>query len=198
MDNPSVTAGNVSGAAGGVGTIFSLIGNMMSAKSASQQGVNIRAANEFEAKQMEVNAGQAKAASQREAMIDARKTALLLSRGVAVAAAGGGATNDPTVVKLMGDIAAEGAYRSAIDIYQGEEKARQFDMSAAAKRNEGENAAAMGESKANAYRMAGIGGAITGGASLFSKYGQGGPKSKSPGFSDEWKDAGSSGMGSIG
>ena len=49
MDNPSVTAGNLSGAAGGVGTIFGLIGNMMNARSASQQGTNIRAANEFEA-----------------------------------------------------------------------------------------------------------------------------------------------------
>lgn len=198
MDNPSVTAGTVSGAAGGIGTIFGLIGNMMSAKSASQQGVNIQAANEFEAKQMDVNAGQARAAAQREALIDARKTALLLSRGVAVAAAGGGATSDPTVVKLMSDIAAEGSYRSGVDIYQGEEKARQLGMAAAAKRNEGENAVAMGDAKANAYRMAGIGSAITGGASLFSKYGQGGPKAKSPGFSDEWKDAGSSGFGSIG
>ncbi len=187
MGNANVTPGGLSGAAGGIGTILSLIGSMRSADSASAAGSNARAAADYEAAQLEQNAGQAQAAAQREAAIERRKTALLISRGLAVAAAGGGATTDPTVSRLLEDIAGEGDYRSSVAIYQGEEKARLQKMQAEARRMEGANAEGMGESRASAYRMAGFGAALQGGASLYTKYGAGGPK-KAGAVSTEWAD----------
>lgn len=198
MDNPSVTASNLSGAAGGIGTILSLIGNMSSAGAARRQGAGVRKAAEFEAAQLEQNAGQAQAAAQREAAIERRREAMLISRGIAVAAAGGGAVTDPTVGKLLEDIAAEGAYRSGVAIYQGEEKARQMTMAADARRREGVAAEDAGDSKSNAYMLAGLGQAAQGAASLFGKYGQGGPKKKAAIASNEWLDTGTTGYGSMG
>ena len=44
-------------------------------------------------------AGRAILAQTRQALIERRKTALLMSRGLAVAAAGGGATTDPLTAR---------------------------------------------------------------------------------------------------
>jgi len=187
MGDANITPDQLSGAAGGVGSIMSLIGSMRSADSASTAGSSARAAADYEAAQLEQNAGQAQAAAQREATIERRKTALLISRGLAVAAAGGGATTDPTVSRLLEDIAAEGDYRSGVAIYQGEEKARLQRLQAEGRRMEGANAEGMGESRASAYRMAGFGAALQGASSLYTKYGAGGPK-KAAGVSTEWAD----------
>lgn len=198
MADTSVTASNLSGAAGGIGSIFSLIGNMMNSGSASRAGGRQQAAANFEAAQFDQNAIQAQASAQREAEIERRRTALLISRGIAVAAAGGGATTDPTVSRLLEDIAGEGEYRSGVAIYQGEEKARVLRMNADARRAEGAGAAEQGESRASAYRMAGIGSLATGAASLYTKYGAGGPKKAKRAEAGDWLDAGTEGYGSIG
>ncbi len=198
MADASVTASNMSGAAGGIGSIFSLIGNMMNSGASSRAGQRQQQAANFEAEQLDQNAIQAQAAAQRDALLERRRTALLVSRGLAVAAAGGGATTDPTVTRLLDDIAGEGEYRSSTALYQGEEKARVLNMQAQARRDEGAGAAEMGQSRADAYRMAGIGSLATGAASLYTKYGMGGPKKalKNAGI-DDWTDAGGV-MGGLG
>jgi len=194
----AVTANAASGTAGGIGTILGLIGSMRSASSARSAGAAGRQAAEFEAAQLEQNAGQAQAAAQREALIERQRTALLVSRGIAVAAAGGGATTDPTVSNILEEIAAAGEYRAGVAIYQGEEKARVQRMQADARRNEGEALDAAGNSKASAYTLAGLGNFATGAASLYSKYGNGGPKKSKGGGNAEWLDTGTTGMGSFG
>jgi hypothetical protein len=60
MGDPSVTSNGMAGAAGGIGTIFSLIGNLMNAKAAKTAGENTQANADFEAAQLEQNAGQAR------------------------------------------------------------------------------------------------------------------------------------------
>lgn len=200
MDNPSVTTSNLSGAAGGIGTILSFIGNMGSAGAARSSGTAAKNIADFEASQLDQNAGQATAAAQRAALDERRRTALLVSRGIAVAAAGGSATNDPGVAQILTQIAGEGEYRSGVAIYQGEEKARQLKMAADVRREEGDAYSEAGAARGRAYTLAGLGGVATGGASLFSKYGQGGPKKAAvSGGGNGWYDAGSTGdFGTVG
>lgn len=191
MADFALSAGNAPGVVGGVGSILSFIGNMGAGSAARRAGEAQKTEADYEATQLEQNAGQATAAAQRQAMEERRRAALQVSRGVAVAAAGGGATSDPTVQKLLADISGEGAYRASVDLYQGEEKARQLRMGAAAKRYEGDVALRGGEDKQTAYTYGGLGALATGAAGLYGKYGMGGPKKRSTtGSSNSWLDAG--------
>lgn len=94
-----------------------------------------RAAQErmFEAAQNEERAKLEVAASQREAFNEEEKGKLVQSAVVARAQGGAG---DPTVVDILSDLAAEGSYRSAVALYEGQARARQARMGAEAARFE--------------------------------------------------------------
>lgn len=157
------------------GAVASISGGMSAAKAAKQAGENQKAESDFEAAQMNQAAGQARAASQRDAEEQRRQTALVQSRALALSAASGAGTTDPSVVNLIGDIAGQGAYRAGVALYQGDEKARQLEMGASSKLYEGEVALVTGKNKARAYTIQGITGAIGSASSMFGKYGGGGP-----------------------
>lgn len=91
----------------------SIIGQQQSAK-AEQEG------KDFQARQLEVQAGQDRASAQRRAMEDRRQADLALSRVQALA--GGGGT-DESVLNLTGKIAGEGEYNALTSLYEGEERA---------------------------------------------------------------------------
>jgi hypothetical protein len=194
------TAGNIGTGLSSVGTIVRLIGANKSANAAINVGQAQQTEANFEADQLNQNAGQVVAASQRTALDEQRRAELIASRGLALAAAGGGGASDPTVVKLLADITGEGSYRAATAIYQGEDRARQMNMAADAKRYSGAIMAAGGEDKAAAYRTAGISALASGAGSLFSKYGMGGPKQYGLNSTSDtnWTDAGTQGNGNIG
>ena len=122
----------------------------------------------FVAKQMEINAGTAQAIGQREAAEEMRQAKLVQSRIMAVAAASGGGASDPSVMNMISSQAGEGAYRAALAIYRGDDKARDLNMAAMAKRYEGEAAKSAGKTRA-------IGTLIGTASTLFSKYGQAAP-----------------------
>jgi len=128
-------------------------------------------ANQFQAEQARVNAGQAVAASQRDAAEQARQGRLLQSRALALAAAGGGGASDPTIVNIMGSIAGEGAYRSMVSLYKGEEQARALRMEAAARDYDAAAAREGGALREQAYKSAARTGILRAGLSLFEKYG---------------------------
>jgi len=157
------------------GAATSIIGGNNAAAAATEAGARQKAANEFEAAQLEQSAGQAIATSQRDSEDQRRQARLVQSRALALSAASGGSVTDPTVVNLIGDIAGEGAYRAGVALYQGADKARQLNMGASAKRYEGDMAVEAASNKAKAYRMQGITGAFSSATSLFGKYGGGGP-----------------------
>lgn len=125
---------------------------------------------ELEALQMQKAGGQAVAASQRDAAEQARQSRLLQSRALALAAAGGGAS-DPTVVKIVSDLAGEGAYRQALALYGGEEHRRALETGAVAKQYEGVVAKETGNISATSTLIRGFGSV---GAGLYGKYGAGG------------------------
>lgn len=173
-------------------------GAQQAAQAAELAGQRQQQSDKFQADQMEVQAGQELAASQRAAQEQRRQAAFVASRAVAVAGASGGGVTDPTVANLIGDIQGEGAYRSALKIYQGEDNARQLRMGADAKTFEGSVAVENAGYQADAYRTRGqtgmlsaVGSAFGTGASLFGKYGMGGPtSSKSALTGNGWMDAG--------
>lgn len=160
----------------GVG--LDVFGRLFSAFGSLQSGSDEKAAADFQAAQLRQNAGQALASSQREAITVQQQADLVASRALAVAAASGGGASDPTVVKIMAGIAGEGAYRTAVSLYQGEEKARSLLNQAAAVQYNGELAKAA-ETKNAIGKFVGAGGAairgVARGQSLYEKYGGGGP-----------------------
>ena len=118
----------------------------------------------FEAKQMESEAGQRLAASQRQAQEYERQGRLQASRALAIAAASGGGAMDPTVVDIMGDLAGESNYRKMVALYEGEEQANKLRMGAESRREEGDLAKEAG-------KIGVLGTALSGGTSLYSIYG---------------------------
>ena len=157
------------------GSIMSVMGGNSAANAAKTAGERQKVAAEFETAQLEQNAGQVIASSQREAEEQRRQARLVQSRALALAGASGGGVTDPSVVNLIGDIAGEGAYRAGVALYQGQDKARQLGMAAAAKHYEGTVAQETAANKAKAYRIQGLTGAFTSASSMFGKYGAGGP-----------------------
>lgn len=109
-------------------------------------------------------------------MEQTRQAKLLQSRALALAAASGAGASDPTIVNLIGDTGAEGAYRSAVALYQGEEQARQLRMKAEATSYEGDLALAGGEARRSAYNTSAVSSLLSGSGTLFGRYGMGGPK----------------------
>lgn len=141
---------------------------VLSAGGAYAQGVQAKKTADYEAAQMDVNAGQDRAMAQRQAIENRREARLADSRLQAVAAASGGGASDPTVIKLSQDINAEGEYNALSSLYSGEESARQLEGSADLRRYEGKNAKRAGTIKAISTVLAGAGG-------MASKYGGSGP-----------------------
>lgn len=131
------------------------------------------AALEFQAKQLETEAGQSKAVSQVQAGDIARQVALVNSAALARAAASGAGASDPSVLAVMARTGAEGAYRQAVALYEGEAQSRLDMTRAAAARFEG---ATNVSDAANARKQAELGAGATvlaGGAralSMFDKY----------------------------
>lgn len=138
------------------GTALQTIGQIQAGNAAA------KAAN-FEAKQMQIQAGQERATAQRTAAEEKRKARIVQSNLVARAAASGGGAFDPSVIDLSGDLAEEGLYRSNSALYAGEERARSLETGASLKRFEGQQAR-----KASYFKAAST--ALTSGSSLYDRY----------------------------
>lgn len=157
------------------GSITQAAGARQAGQAARDNAERQRVAAQFTAAQLEQQAGQSIAASQRQAAEQTRQATLLKSRALALAAASGAGASDPTIVNLMSRISGEGAYRSAVALYQGEEQARQSRLKAAGAIYEGDAAVAGGIDRQNAYNTSATASLLSGAGSLFARYGMGGP-----------------------
>ena len=156
------------------GSVLSAANQMNAGKAAVNEGKAIQASKEYEAQQMMVNAGQARATSQRKALAEQKRTRFVQSALQARAAASGGGALDPTIMDLTGDIAQEGDYRRRVALYEGDDATRVYQSGANLKRWEGEQAVRAGEVK---RRSAGMGAAATllsgfAAATAFGKWGE--------------------------
>ena len=158
------------------GNFVSIWGARDAARAARLAGERKKVAAEFNATELERQAGIAVALSQRQAMEERRMAEYAASRALAVAAASGGGVSDPTVVKLLADHKGMGAYKANLALYEGEERARQFRISAMSERLEGSGALEEGLAMARAYNIRAIGGTVRTMGGLYAKYGGNGPE----------------------
>lgn len=151
-------------------TVLNVGGQLARGSAAEQIGRRRQQAAEFEAEQLEQDAGQSKAVSQRNAEEIGRQTKYINSTALARAAASGAGASDPTVQDVLARTAAEGGFRQATALYEGEAQARLDRMKAAALRFQGDTALV---DAANAKRIATLGAgatALAGGVKAYSLY----------------------------
>jgi type II secretory pathway pseudopilin PulG len=153
-----------------VSGVFSMMGAAAQAKAYKQQAAAERQAAEYNAKLQEQAAMEQRAVAQRKALEGREKKEVTIGNLQARAAAsGGGASiNDPSVIKLAGDIEEKGEYAALGDMYSGEAKGRSLENQANLDRYVGETKARASEAKAKAAIIGGIGSAVGG---LFGKFG---------------------------
>lgn len=179
-----------------IGTVTSVAGQLRAADAARQAGDAALAMRIRESQILEEQAGQQKAAAQRSAMEERRRARLVASRAQALAAGSGAGVSDPTVANLLADISGEGAYRAAVELYEGEEAARQLGMEGAARVQRGLTEQQAERNRASALETGALTSLISGGASLYDKYkGTATPVSQSALVrSDRYYDAGTPGL----
>lgn len=137
---------------------------VLSAVGSFEAGQGQKRSMDFQAAQLDQQAGQTRASSQREAAEQRRQATLAQSRLQAVT---GGAGLDPTVVNLSANLAGEGEFRALSALYEGEERAKGMEGQAAAARYQGRQAKAAGTIGAMSSLLAG-------GSKMYENYGGGG------------------------
>ncbi len=163
-----------------VGLVLGAVSTVMSMNAQEEQGQAAAAvarrrqqeAN-FEAAQLDQDAGQAKAVSQRQAGDQNLQARLINSTALARAAASGAGASDPTVLGILAKTSATGAYRGGIAMYEGEEQARLDRMRAAALRFSGDVGIAdalVASRAANSGATATLVAGAAKGSSMYSKY----------------------------
>lgn len=115
------------------GSVLSGLGQMQAGKAADKNA-------KFQAAQLEQQAGQERASSQRVAIEERRRAAIAASNARAAAAASGGKATDPTVLNIQGALAGQGEYNALTALFEGEERARGLNLQAAGKKFEGKQA----------------------------------------------------------
>ena len=144
------------------------VGMGLDAISAYRGGKAARNEAYGQAAELEVNAGQEKAYAQRRAIEKRREARLVQSRALALAAAGGSA-DDPSVVRIVGDIAGRGEYEAMLELFDGNVAARDMIAQAKALRAGGKEAYRAGRLGATSTAISGFG-------SMYEKYGDFGRK----------------------
>jgi len=100
------------------------------------------------------------AATTRDMDEEQRNKELMHSRALALAAASGGGVDDPGMVKILGDLNAEGEYRVMAHLWSGQDRAAGLQFRAAEAKKEGDAAIPVG-----------IINALSAGASAYSRSG---------------------------
>ena len=148
-----------------VGYVAQGLGMVMSAEGTLAAGDAEKNAAYNEASQMETQAGQVRAESQRAAVEDRRTGRIVQSRVQALAAASGAGATDPTVLNIQGNLEKEGEYRALSDLYSGDSQAQSLEYGAKVRRKTGQRIQ-------GAYQTAAAGTIASSAGSLWSKYGQ--------------------------
>jgi len=166
------------------GNFVSVWGTRDAARASRAAGERAQVAAEFNAVELERQAGIAVALAQRQAMEERRVADYAASRALAVAAASGAGVSDPTIVKILADHKGMGAYKASLALYEGEERARQFRIAAMSERLGGSQSLEEGLARARAYNIGAVGGTVRTLGGLYAKYGGNGPEAEPAGHGD--------------
>lgn len=151
-----------------VGTVIQAAGTLASGRAAERAGQQQQQVAEYEAKQLDMQAREERAAAQRDAMELARRKRLALSALQARSAASGFMATDPLTYDLMGEIAEYGTLQEQMAQYGGRSRARGVEAQAQGRRLSGQAALAEGQAARRASRYAAAG-TILGGISGFAR-----------------------------
>lgn len=153
-------------------TAISVGGSVLEGRAQTAAGKAQQQESNIEGAQLDQQAGQERAAAQRQAIEERRKARFAISRNQAVSAASGAGATDPTVLQLEGDITGEGEYNALTALYEGDDRARYLKSQGAATRFQGRSTAAAGKtSSTGTYFKAGSSLLSTAGSTLMAKYG---------------------------
>lgn len=153
------------------GTVISALGSMKSGDAAASAGREQQQLAEYQAAQLDQNAGQQIAVGQRQSAEALRQSRLLQSRALAVAAASGGGAMDPTVLKIIGGIDDEGKYAADSAMYNAKETARGMKDDARAARYSGAQARAAGNEARRGSRLAAFATVLSGASGFTNAWG---------------------------
>ncbi|MGN6773249.1 MAG: hypothetical protein ACTHJQ_25895 [Rhizobiaceae bacterium] len=148
-----------------IATVASIAGTALSVVGTISAGQQQSAAYEYQAKQQEMQADEAKAASQREAAAQRRQGDFILSKQRAGVAAAGGNVAEPSVIDIMSDTSKEADLAARTQLYKGEQQARGYQDAAAISRVNASNA------KTNSYFGA-AGDLFKGVTSMYDRFGK--------------------------
>lgn len=140
------------------------VATVVSAVGAIQQGRAADAQAKSQAEQLNARAKQERATAQLAAIEEKRQAERVSSRAKSLIAAGGGDTTDVGSQDILSDIAGEGEYRSLMQLYEGEERAKGSEFQAQSTRAEGKAARQAGLFSA-------IGTTLSGAASAYDTFG---------------------------
>lgn len=112
--------------ASAVSAAGSIVGGAAARSQAKAEGAAMQRAAEFEATELRKKADEERAAGQREAMQEREKAARVASRATAVAASSGAGVENPTILGLLEDTAAEGEMQAGAKKYASESRARGY------------------------------------------------------------------------
>lgn len=160
---------------------MSIIGNIVA-------GVGARRSANYQAAQMRYSAGQQQAAAQRGAYDADMQAKYVASAALAAAAASGGGASDPTVMSLIAHNASEMAYRKAVALYEGDDRARSLNVQADATKYEGKLRMINSFIGAGAAAYKSNGSLLDGASSMLSKYGGRGPTLPEAKNESNWYD----------
>lgn len=141
-----------------------LVSTAVSTVGAIQQGRAADAQAKSQAEQLNARAKQERATAQLASIEEKRQAERVSSRAKTLIAAGSGDTTDVGSQDILSDIGGEGEYRSLMQLYEGEEKAKGSEFQAQSVREEGRAARRAGV-------MSGIGTALSGASSAYDTFG---------------------------
>ena len=154
-----------------VGTVLSVGGQIYSAIQAGAAGDREAKAMEARAASEKRAAGQEAAAAQQRAIETSRKAAYVASAERAGAAASGAGASDPSIVTNEGNIEARREFGVASDLFIGASRAAGLEDQANLDLYGAEQARSAGRSRMIGGFATALGSAVSGGASLYEKYG---------------------------
>lgn len=142
-----------SGALLAASTVMTAGSQIMSGNAAQRQSVATKKASNTTAKQIEENAANEAAYSQRVALEELRQSDLMASRLRALAAHGGGSTQDVGITNLLAMVDNEGKLNAATALFEGRQRAKGLKVKADVTRQEGQMAYEEGSAKRRAGRF---------------------------------------------
>ena len=155
MVQDPVTFGSM--AATAVGGALSASGTLAGGSYAAQAGQMQETAANYQAAQLDQNASQAIASSQRQMLDTNLKTSLAESTSTANAAANGVNAGTGSAATNVGNLAARGRYQSAMDLFNGESTATGLENQAQGVRYTGQMEEIGGEEQQSASKLAALG-----------------------------------------